>query len=56
MLYGPMAQLSMYYIIVFVLFCLVSLHGDYRVSPELIGSHNCVPMTFTAESPPAQGQ
>ena len=27
-----------------------------RVSPELIGSRNCVPMAFTAESPPAQGQ
>ena len=28
----------------------------HRVSPKLIGSRNCVPMTFTAESPPAQGQ
>ena len=28
----------------------------YRVSPEFIGSRNCVPMAFTAESPPAQGQ
>ena len=28
-------------------------HG---VSPEFIGSRNCVPMAFTAESPPAQGQ
>ena len=27
-----------------------------RVSPEFIGSRNCVPMVFTAESPPAQGQ
>ena len=27
-----------------------------RVSPEFIGSRNCVPMAFTAESPPAQGQ
>ena len=26
-------------------------HG---VSPEFIGSRNCVPMAFTAESPPAQ--
>ena len=26
------------------------------VSPEFIGSRNCVPMTFTAKSPPAQGQ
>ena len=24
----------------------------YRVSPEFIGSRNCVPMAFTAESPP----
>ena len=29
----------------------------HRVSPELIGSScNCVPVAFTAESPPAQGQ
>ena len=28
----------------------------HRVSPEFIGSRNCVPMTFTAEGPPAQGQ
>ena len=28
----------------------------HRVSPELIGSRNCVPMAFTTESPPAQGQ
>ena len=28
----------------------------YRVSPEFIGSRNCVPMAFTAESPLAQGQ
>ena len=27
-----------------------------RVSPEFIGSRNYVPMAFTAESPPAQGQ
>ena len=26
------------------------------VSADFIGSRNCVPMTFTAESPPAQGQ
>ena len=26
------------------------------VSPEFIGSRNCVPMALTAESPPAQGQ
>ena len=25
----------------------------HRVSPELIGSRNCVSMAFTAESPPA---
>ena len=28
----------------------------HRVSPEFTGSRNCVPMAFTAESPPAQGQ
>ena len=28
----------------------------HRASPELIGSCNCAPMAFTAESPPAQGQ
>ena len=28
----------------------------HRVSPEFIGSRYCVPMAFTAESPPAQGQ
>ena len=28
----------------------------HRVSPEMIGSRNCVPMAFTGESPPAQGQ
>ena len=28
----------------------------HRVSPEFIGSRNCVPMAFPAESPPAQGQ
>ena len=28
-------------------------HG---VSPEFIVSRNCVPMAFTAESPPVQGQ
>ena len=28
----------------------------HRVSSEFIGSRNCVPMVFTAESPPAQGQ
>ena len=27
-----------------------------RVSPEFIGSDKCVPMAFTAESLPAQGQ
>ena len=29
---------------------------SHRVGPEFIGSRNCVPMTFTAGSPPAQGQ
>ena len=28
----------------------------HRVSPELIGLRNYVPMAFTAESPPARGQ
>ena len=28
----------------------------HRVSAEFIGSRNWVPMAFTAESPPAQGQ
>ena len=28
----------------------------HRASPEFIGSRNCVPMAFTDESPPAQGQ
>ena len=28
----------------------------HRVSPEFIGSRNCVPMAFTADSPPLQGQ
>ena len=28
----------------------------HRVSPEIIGLRNCIPMAFTAESPPAQGQ
>ena len=26
----------------------------HRVSPEFIGSRNCVPMAFTVESPPAR--
>ena len=30
--------------------------GAHWVSPEFIGSRNYVPMAFTAESPPAQGQ
>ena len=28
----------------------------YRASPEFVGSSSCVPMAFTAESPPAQDQ
>ena len=28
----------------------------HRISPEFIGSRNCVPMAFTTENPPAQGQ
>ena len=35
---------------------LISTAKRNRVSPEFIGSYNCVPTTFTAESPPAQGQ
>ena len=31
-------------------------YAIHRVSPEFIGSRNCVPMALTAESPPAQGQ
>ena len=27
----------------------------HRVSPEFIGSHDCVPMAFPSENPPAQG-
>ena len=34
----------------------IDIHTRHRVSTEFIGSHNnCVPMAFTAESPPAQG-
>ena len=29
---------------------------SHRVSHEFIGSRNCVPMAFTVENPPAQGQ
>ena len=28
----------------------------HRVSPEFIGPSNCIPMAFTAKSPPAQGK
>ena len=28
----------------------------HRPSPEFIGSRNCIPMAFTAEGPPAEGQ
>ena len=28
----------------------------HRVSPEFIGARSCVPIAFTTESPPAQGQ
>ena len=34
----------------------ISTAIPHRVSPEIIGSRNCVPMAFTAESPPAQDQ
>ena len=30
--------------------------SHHRVNPEFIRLRNCVPMTFSAESPPAQGQ
>ena len=30
--------------------------NHYRASPEFIRSRNCVPMAFTAESPPVQSQ
>ena len=33
------------------LFIQITIH--HRVSPEFIGSCNCVPMAFTAEGPPA---
>ena len=36
--------------------CLYSTAICHRASPEFFWSHNCVPMAFTAESPPAQGQ
>ena len=36
------------------LFIYTAIH--HRVSPEFIRSRNCVPMAFTAESPPAQCQ
>ena len=36
------------------LFIQTAIH--HGVSPEFIESRNCVPMSFTAESPPAQGQ
>ena len=37
-------------------FIYLDRHIRHRVSPELIGSRNCVPMAFTAKSPPAQGR
>ena len=36
--------------------CSTGVYNRHRVSPEFIRSRNCVPMAFTAESPPAQGQ
>ena len=33
----------------------IDLNYRYRVSPVLLGSRNCVPMAFTAESLPEQG-
>ena len=35
---------------------LISTATRHRVSPEFIGSRSCVPVAFTDESPPAQGQ
>ena len=35
---------------------LIKIHHSHGVSPECIGLRSCVPMAFTAESPPAQGQ
>ena len=37
----------------FYLFILTAIR--HRVSPKFIGSRHCVPMAFTAESPPAKG-
>ena len=34
----------------------ISTAMRHRVSPESIGSRDCVPMAFSAESLPAQGQ
>ena len=36
--------------------CLFKTTIRHRVSPEFIGSRNCIPMVFTAKSPPPQGQ
>ena len=33
-----------------------NLHTPSGLGPEFIRSRNCVPMAFTAESPPAQGR
>ena len=38
------------------LFILESPYAIDRVSSEFIGPHSCVPMAFSAESPPAPGQ
>ena len=39
-----------------LLFIYIKTAIRHRVSPEFIGSRNCVPIAFTAESLQAQGQ
>ena len=41
---------------ILVIFVTIHTHIRRQVSPELIGSRNCVPLAFTAESAPAEGQ
>ena len=40
----------------YVVCMVITCNIRHRVSSEFIGSRNCVPMAFTAESSPAQGQ
>ena len=37
------------------LFFYLNCHIRHRVSPEFIGSRTCIPVTFTAKSPPEYG-